>query len=302
MKKSAETGLLAFLWKLLLGREPLGILWARGGLGNQLFQLSALSVFSKELGFIPLVFAGNLKSARDEFKPQYKNLGIESLFSKSSCKISLSDNTEYFIRFIYHIFNKFSKDKILDESSLIGLSRVDIPRLFFLQDYFESRHYPDCLTDDSLISLISSFPVTSASKSTLLEEGEDFTLMIHVRLTDANQKSNNLAYFERVQKSLLGCLDLQALSSITVYSDDIPESKRLLSDFFPEIPKVFPEETLPLSAVNLLSAFMNYDIVIASRSTLCWWACYLKWRLVDKEVKILADFSDNLMSDNWVRP
>jgi hypothetical protein len=92
---------------------------------------------------------------------------------------------------------------------------------------------------------------------------------------------------------------LKQISELHVYSDDLTVAKELLKDYFVVIPKQYPEEFEAFSSSVLLKKFMQYDCIMASNSTLSWWACYLQSRLSAKEIIILGDFNQELMRSDW---
>ena len=128
-----------------------GILHLRGGLGNQLFQLSALAQFSRELGFIPVIYDKDLfLSERDDFFPQYRKLDTSSWFSN---ELSPKTLPKYVSR-IFQIFMKFLPSKvILKEQDLLSANNSrDLPRIFFIRGTFEDQRY----IDDSLKSALKT--------------------------------------------------------------------------------------------------------------------------------------------------
>lgn len=287
----------SFLWRLIISRERFGILWARGGLGNQLFQISALSFFSKTLDFCPLIHPCNLRKERDFFKPQYRELGVEELFVLGKQKIDPSPTLELILRIVYQIYSRYFRSTIYNESQLLKSSST--PRLFFIQDYFESQEYPDQLSNESLKSLIRD-SVNSKSGSTLYDNNSDQnSAMIHIRLTDAHSKASDKNRFVKMEKVLKKLKLTKKISELHVYSDDITVAKELLKDFFVLIPKHYPEEVGSFSSSVLLVRFLRYDCIMASNSTLSWWACYLRSRLSTKETVILGDFNQELMRSTW---
>lgn len=287
----------SFLWRLIISRERFGILWARGGLGNQLFQISALSFFSKTLDFCPLIHPCNLRKERDFSKPQYRELGVEELFVLGKQKIDPSPTLELILRIVYQIYSRYFRSTIYNESQLLKSSST--PRLFFIQDYFESQEYPDQLSNESLKSLIRD-SVNSKSGSTLHDNNSDQnSAMIHIRLTDSHSKASDKNRFVKMEKVLKKLKLTKKISELHVYSDDITVAKELLKDFFVLIPKHYPEEVESFSSSVLLVRFLQYDCIMGSNSTLSWWACYLRSRLSTKETVILADFDQKLMRSTW---
>jgi hypothetical protein len=290
---------LSFLWRLIISRERFGILWARGGLGNQLFQISALSFFSKTLDFSPLIHPCNLRQDRDDSKPQYRSLRVEGLFASGKQKIDPSPTLELILRIIYGLYSKYFLSAIYDESKLLKSFSSSMPRLFFIQDYFQSQEYPDQLSNNSLKNLIRDLP-DSKFQSTLRNNNSGRnSAMIHIRLTDSHSKATDKSRFLKMETILKKLKFTKKISELHIYSDDLNVAKELLKDFFVLIPRIYPEEFEVFSSSVLLDRFVRYDCIMASNSTLSWWACYLRSRLSSTEAIILADFDQKLMRSNW---
>lgn len=291
----------SFFNKLLFSNERFGILWTRGGLGNQLFQVSALSFFADSLDFSPIIHPHNLRQARDEFNPQYRNLKIESLFSSGKQKVDPSPVLELVLILIHRVCSNFFSFMVYNESKLVQTSAASIPKLFFIQDYFESKEYPDRLDTMSLNSLMGDFSEGKIGSRSSESFRNEFSAMMHIRLTDSHNKVSDNTRFHNIETSLKQIDFIKRISTLDIYSDDIPLSKELLGGTFDSIQKVYPEESVKLSPTLLLFRFIQYDCIIASNSTLSWWACYLRSRLSTREALIFADFEPELMNHGWKR-
>lgn len=290
---------LSFLWRLIISRERFGILWARGGLGNQLFQIAALSFFSKTLDFSPLIHPYNSRQDRDFSKPQYRALGVEALFVAGKQKIDPSPTLELILRIIYRVYSKYFFSAIYTESKLLNSSSSSMPRLFFIQDYFQSQEYPDQLNDKSLKNLVRNFPDSKSQRTLYNNNSGRNPAMIHIRLTDSHSKATDKSRFLKMEIILNKLKFTKKISELHIYSDDLTVAKELLKDFFVLIPKHYPEEFETFSSSVLLARFIQYDCIMGSNSTLSWWACYLRTRLSSTEAIILADFDQKLMRGNW---
>jgi len=290
-----------FLCRLFFTRARFGVLWTRGGLGNQLFQISALSFFSNNKEFSPIIHPCNLRKARDGFNPQYRSLGIEGLFSIGKRKVDPSLPLELILRVIYRVFSTFFRFAIYNESKMIHSSISSMPKLFFIQDYFQSQDYPNCLSEESLDYLVKDIPDSALKRDSSGKFPNQISAMIHVRLTDSHDKTNNRNRFLKAEKLVKNIDGVKGISVLDIYSDDLPQARELLEDIFVSTPKHYPEESEQLSPTALLGRFMQYDCIIASKSTLNWWACYLRSRLSTKESLILADFDQKLMRRGWLQ-
>ena len=174
-----------------------------------------------------------------------------------------------------------------------------MPRLFFIQDYFQNQEYPDQLSNNSLKNLIRDLP-DSKYQSTLSNNisGRN-SAMIHIRLTDSHSKAVDKSRFLMMETVLKKIKFTKKISELHIYSDDLTLAKELLNDFFVLVPKHYPEEFETFSSSVLLERFVQYDCIMASNSTLSWWACYLRSRLSIKKAIILGDFDQKLTRSDW---
>ena len=291
---------LNFFWRFIVLRARFGILWVRGGLGNQLFQISALSFFSKQLNFSPIIHPHNLRQARDEFTPQYRNLGVQGLFNLKKQNNNLSPDLEFILRCVYRVYSKYASFAIYTESKLLNSSEYSMPRLFFIQDYFQSREYPDHLSNDSLNKLVRSLPISNSHANSEYNCPGRVSAMLHLRLTDSHFKNNNRSRLLSLEAIMRKNQIVEKISKLDVYSDDLPLAKELLKGFFISTLINYPEEFEKFSSSTLLEKFMQYECIVASNSTLSWWACYLRSRLYDNQSIVLADFDPKLMRHGWI--
>jgi hypothetical protein len=286
-----------FLRRWLFTKERFGVLWTRGGLGNQLFQITALAFFSKKLFFSPIVAPSNLRKSRDNFFPQYRNLGIEEIYWSRNDKVDPTRTLELVLSLLYRIFSRFFPNKIFSESQITN--STILPKLFFIQDYFETREYPDRMSEDSLFRLIATLEEAALFHETNFGSKNHATAVIHVRLTDSIKSLDPTKRLSKLQ-TVVNNLGIAEHIIFDVFSDDIILAKEILQDFFSSTTKRYPEEFLKLSPIALLGSLLKYDVIIASKSTLCWWACYLRSRMSKVPATIVADFSPRLMRDDWL--
>lgn len=285
-------GIMTFLSTLLSREKCFGILWARGGLGNQLFQISALSFFSKSLNFNPLIYSGNLLSERDFFKPAYNSLLIESMFSEERPTITPSKTLEKFLKIAYWFCLRYSRNCIYDEARLKSLagSKVQMHRLFFIQDYFEDQKYPNFLSDEVLQRLISPIAAYYHKPSLRTSSPDLFKVALHLRLTDSHNRSDSPQHLKKIKDAIENLRSEKGNIQIEVLSDDTILARKLANEHLAGYPYVLIEENKKLSAVEMLVKFSHYDCILASSSTLCWWSCYIATRLYPNETRVLSPF------------
>ena len=256
-------------------RIRFGILHLRGGLGNQLFQLSALAQFSRELGFKPIIYDKDLfLSERDDFFPQYRKLDTSSWFST---ELSPKTLPKYVSR-IVQIFMKFVPSNIiLKEQDLLSANNSrDLPRFFFIRGTFEDQRY----IDDSLKSALkATFEALSIGEQS---NTSPKNVALHIRV--AGYPAITSAQLQNI-KNLILKLNLADSKEIDLYSDDLPKALTMLGEI-PEITIRCPEKHHKLEPQKLLFALSCYQLLICNGSSLARWATYLgsishEHRLVD---------------------
>ncbi len=283
---------MSFLRKLLFRKERFGILWARGGLGNQLFQISALSFFSKSLDFNPLIYSGNLLSERDFLKPAYTSLLFESLFNKEKSTLIPSKTLEKFLKLAYRLCIKYLHNRIYNETRLKSLdgSIVQPYRLFFIQDYFEDQKYPNSFSDAVLQKLISPIATYFKKPSLRTSSPDFFKVALHLRLMDSHNRSDNPQHLKKIKNAIENLRCEKGEIQIEIFSDDTILARKLASEHLEGFPYVLIEENKKLSAVEMMAKFIDYECILASSSSLCWWSCYIRSRLYPKDTRVLSPF------------
>lgn len=149
-------------------------------------------------------------------------------------------------------------------------------QILFLEGYFDEKQY--FAKEINLSILHQSQQIKKFSR----------LINIHIRLTDyvgIDEFQPNVIYYERaILKSEVGKNDL-----VRVFSDDIKEAKSMLAQASKKIKFEFPEELKSLNAYELLRELSNSDMLICSRSSLCWWAAVA---VLQKGGKVITPWSD----------
>lgn len=254
----------------ILRRKPVAVLILRGGLGNQLYQLSALAYYSKKYNLRPFVFGFDVSlSHGDKHILAYSSLDIEEWFINSrisSRLIVLRGFDVLFVRMILKLSRHYSFFQFLSEAELKSISSLK-RKMLFIRGSFQDKLFP--------LSLPTNFHKTFFSN---VEKFEGFITSsktaLHIRLTDFLETNPfDIAYYEKA-------LELIARSNTPIldcYSDDVSHAKELIT-----IPKSilirWAEENGALDSDEFLFRFSQYDSIIASRSSLCWWASFLAYK------------------------
>lgn len=278
-----------------MNRRPVGVLLIRGGLGNQLFQVAALSYFSDKLGFLPVLFDQRIN----------RNNGFGS--SRELHRLRCSDwfqcepiiKPNFFLRLALRLILKFNNKlffcPVLNEGHLNSFGKEITTPLFFVQDYFQRKDYALQIPPEVLVKSLTT-KVSHISVRT----GNEFRCLMHLRLTDSHDRSDKL-----LNKSLLSNIieDVHNRSRNTPF-DLISDDPKFATNFLREI--CFNLEFTNLEsdyvypAAELLSLFANYKFVLSSKSTLCWWGCLLLTNIEGKEPIIYSLFDEGLNLSEWI--
>lgn len=245
--------------------QSYGVLWIRGGLGNQLFQLSALAYYSHRLNFIPLIYDGDLwLSKRDGYYPQYRKLRLSKWFSINQFPRALSKFEGMALRKFIGFTNGNFVFSIVD---LKGLSeKENLPKLFVIRDTFEDDFFPKQLSIESLKDTYDStceFESLGILKS---QVALFFRVQGYEPLTKVGLK--------RIQV-LSEALYLDGVVTFDVYSDTPNKIHSTLEKILKQ-EIYWPEKDFRLDGPQLLRELTRYKLLITNGSSLSRWAKYLK--------------------------
>jgi hypothetical protein len=247
---------------LFLSDKRIGILLLRGGLGNQLYQISALSYYSNKLDFIPLIYDFDISSVSGS----YSEVGIDRWFTANNRPFILRGSLKLLFRVFLSINRRWSICQFWTERSLEAAA-FKIPNVFLIRDSFQNCRYPLSLPKEfEKHFFIQDFDKHLGSTSNVVA--------MHIRLTDflpenpfdADYYIDSLSNISKFPVERIDC-----------FSDDINHAKSLVSGIL-KCNVEWPEDKEFLSSVEFLEAFSQYDHIIASRSSLCWWASFLAWK------------------------
>lgn len=238
-----------------------GILKLRGGLGNQLFQLSALAYYCKKLNFIPIIFDADLYlSQRDTYYPQYKKVYLSEWFENGKLPKVLPKSLNRISSFV---FLRVLKLRNLGESVLATTSKVsELPYFFIIRDTFENDLYFNSLSKEALNSTLESLHEMIKLKE------NSVVVAIHIRISGYPKLTE--AQLQNLGDCIMK-LHGQGHRFIDVYSDNI-ESLDYLSQYKELVSFNFPERNNQFDAVRLLHTLSDYDMLICNGSSLARWS------------------------------
>jgi hypothetical protein len=121
-------------------------------------------------------------------------------------------------------------------------------------------------------------------------------IALHIRATDGLEREDmrlGHEYYERA----LNYFTNGETTLVDVYTDDISYAKK----FCAQIGKHnfnFPEELKSLEPIELLRALGGYNRIVSSKSTLCWWACFIA-KLGKSKVEVVSPWEAAMELENW---
>lgn len=267
-----------FLGNRLFEPSPIIFVILRGGLGNQLHQISAGVNLALRYNAKIRIYGHIVDHANNpERKGYFRDLDLEKIFFGSDIKeVSFLQLT--FIRiFLKYRFHLFIKHKIVTESNFYN--NFQKSGFVFVKDWFQSSEFlPSNMRFSSLVNL---------------EQSVNKKVTIHVRLTDFLSIDSNPLRKLYYQNALLNLDSSENYQFIECYSDDIDRARELLNDI-PGI--IFPETTKKLNAIELLSSLANTSVLICSKSSLCWWAAQI---VQQNGGTVFSPFENESNNSNW---
>ena len=271
----------SFLWRLTISRERFGILWARGGLGNQLFQIAAaISLAIDNDGYATFPKISSIKDwgIRENYREVFPLINEDKFLLPYEAFYQNED-------FVYRPIP--FKDRIR------------------LHGYFQSEKYFKHNKD----AIIKLFLPSEMIRRTLKEKYSDLldhpnTVGIHARAYCVESKKlikdfafHKLDFYEK------GADLFSEDALFLIFSDNITWAKELFKDF--NRPHIFIEGNNQYEDFYLLS-FCKHQIL--SSSTFGWWAAYLN---PNPEKKVLAPdpwynkcsfhSSKDSIPDEWIK-
>jgi hypothetical protein len=236
-----------------------------------------------------MIYDGNLseKVKQEGGSRHLRALSLDSWFTSPSQFYIAVGSSRFFLRILMRFLSVIHREKILKEKDLNiqGLRPV-----FFVQDYFGDKNFVLNLNRNAVLRIMDN------QRSFFNSVDKSKVAAIHIRLTD----------FYKVDKEPLSKDDYSSainefseygVTRFDCYSDDLLNAKLLLP-IDDGTRFSFPEESNSLNSIELLHTLAMYDYIIASRSTLCWWACYLS-TLRNPNVIVKSFWDEKLSLITW---
>ena len=259
----------------------------RGGLGNQLFQLSGALSQAKRLGVDLVVNETALRRHSDYTRRNWvKHLDLDQL-SKGT-EITWKTDTK-----LVAVFNRRNRLQI-DEESLVNL-KILTGNLNF-RGWFQESKFPLSLD----IAKDSLQPISTSDEIRLHVQNfvnSPKVCGIHMRFGDFIDTSWGVIpseWYTKVFKELEG----SGIEELHIYSDDIEMAREVIGGIPHRYKTFFPEQDGTFLPHELFWTFRHYQNFVSSNSTLSWWASFLN---LAQNPKIYCKWEDHLFLEPWIR-
>ena len=257
----------------------------RGGLGNQLFQIFGIAKLASTSGFDVIFSDYDVRiNPRDKKGASSLELGVENLFS-SECRLHKAD---WSINLFIRVVNKrIIRDKYF--------SRINLDHE---QDDFDKSVAVvyGYLQNSEMVKSFSKQSVRNVFKFSDNAPPNPAVIAMHIRALDALQHKEMFLDEEYYRKALSEFVGQESIT-VDVYSDDSSYARMLCSKIG-DYEFRFPEEELALEPIQLLTKLSSYTRIIASKSTLCWWASFLA-ELTQTNVQVISPWEADLSLETW---
>ena len=269
----------------LVKKKRVCVFFLRGGLGNQLFQILNLIEISKKENFKVIFSDVDVrKNPRDKNGAAAFKLQFPELFDETKSVFKTNPILDYVLRIM--------RSRKL---RMISIRNINFDHETSVTDklFFSGNGY---LQNPINISKLHGkfLPLNLGEYDRLVEKAE---IAMHVRATDSLHSIGMLIEDSFYEKAL-NTLAPGQNTLIDVFSDDLDFAKELCARIG-DHQFNFIEENYSLGAIELLACLSNYNSIIASKSTLCWWACNFA-TIKNRNAKIISTWQSSFHQATWI--
>jgi hypothetical protein len=250
------------------------ILEIQGGLGNQLFQLSALKAFCEDNERFPCIDLYRLWTAKAPRTFDFDFYLLNKIFGNLGVRVLNPIKPNALTKLQKSFFsriNLFNKDKF--KSIEVGYQSDPTlgKRVNRIQGYFQSYLYADRVRWKEI--LCQEFFGSSQYQKLLGKLQAQNPMALHVRGQDYLIDKSGIGTLSRTYFKL-GIEKLNAVGeNIWVFTDDFEYAQELLKEcpgnFY------FPDSVNSLTPMESMMLFSKAKKLLLSNSTFAWWAGYL---------------------------
>jgi hypothetical protein len=259
----------------------------RGGLGNQLFQLSGALFHAKRFAAHLVVDETALKNHHDFTRQNWvKKLDLSGF--ASGTEIKWRSDHRFKVPYDKYAFENIGED------SLLKLERLE--RNLSFRGWFQNSLFPENLqiTKDALVPIAIS---TTAEQEVRQISNFDGLAGIHMRFGDFKATTWGILSIDWYNQAIKE-LDKSGIRHLHVYTDEIATAEKILSYTPHQFSISFPEKKGQFMPDELLWILRQYKTFVSSNSTLAWWASYLN---INGNPKIYCPWGDNLFLEPWIK-
>ena len=224
----------------------------RGGLGNQLHQIAAGVHLAEKNGGKLFIFPHIVDTAKNhDRRGFYKKIDLSGLFPNIEI-YEVNRIEDLVLRAMNRLSLRRFQKRIVSEKNFFSVSPY---KIILIVGWFQSHEY---LPEEIDFTKLAD-PLLKSKKETKL----------HVRLTDfldIDKHPLDELFYKEALKKVQG---KHKFSNVICFSDDIPNSIKILP---PSFAYIFPEIENSLEANELLRVLSSSYALICSKSSLCWWA------------------------------
>jgi len=266
-------------------KNPSLQLFIRGGLGNQLFQLSGAIFHAKRLSANLIVDETALINHHDFTRRNWVSELDLSNFPGNKDIGWVSSHGFSFRR------RKFQE---ISEEALITLTTMSSN--LNLRGWFQESSFPLSLNIEKNALMPKSISINAMNSVNEISNNSGLA-GIHMRFGDFATTSWGVLSNNWYQRAF-NELDNLGISHVHIYSDDIGVAEKLLQELPHRFTYSFPENSGILLPHELLWIMRQYKTFVSSNSTLSWWASYLN---VNPDPTIFCPWENHLYLKPWIK-
>lgn len=250
----------------------------RGGLGNQLHQIAAGVKLAEAKKSRIIIFPHIVDTAvNPDRKGLFRKVNFVGLFPNVVIR-ETSRIENLILRLAIRNSLKLFKNLVVSDENFFKIQKN---RISILRGWFQSNEYLPVLVD--------------FGKIIHTEKKDSHDMTIHIRLTDfltIDPNPLNLAYYSGAIKSFERT---NIPDKISCFSDDLQGAQSFLPS---NLNYNFPELHKSLDSYELLVELSSSKVLIASKSSLCWWAALC---VLSNGGKVVSPFDCPFASERWIK-
>jgi hypothetical protein len=266
----------------------------RGGLGNQLFQLSAGVGLARKTNSSLGYNLRDINNSIDTTRRSYLGtFDLSSIFNFSELDYLGYEENRFLNSFFHRFGITLGRVAISDENITIFFHQEAIASRCEIRGWFEKSFFPGiAVVDNPRINLVSVRPDVRNLADQIALAADN--IVMHVRLGDFIANSLDVLSREYFLEALK-LLRKTEQQKVFCFSDDIETSCKMLGD----IPGItFPEQFFTLTPPELLYIFSRANNFVSSKSTLSWWGAYIASK---NSARIISPWGNELHMSAWER-